>query len=194
MDKIENSNEVFTTSFTSLSLILLSFFIYLDAQSSPSEVQKNSVIFSLQQTFASEIKIGIPIIEENQNLKEAMTELLKEGIPVTAGKNIIHIKLNSGGVFSTGSDEILDVSSGKLARISEILQGSKALVNISANTNSNTKLRKPFISQWELSLARAASLKEFFISQGTKPENLNVYASNTNKIDEEILISVEENE
>lgn len=166
-DAADAETEAFTVSFTSFSIILLAFFIFLDSISSPNEIRRSTVLDSLEGSF---------LTERTSREKEASF-----GITEAAAKaqfNVVRegdsfvITIPGASLFESGDDALKPEVVPTLIEIAQRVAEHDLAVRIEGHTDDRPISTVRFRSNWELSAARAVSVLRLFREQGIVPERL----------------------
>lgn len=186
----EAGGDGFTVMFTSLSIILLAFFIVLNSIAVPSDTNRRKALSSLIGTFGMPkgvqmLKI-ISTMENNQQVQEMLNSQLKElgekYIPKileaieknamvkyvefsVSGQNI-EIIIDSSVMFAPGDDQLADKVYSILDSISEKAIEDEYPVVIEGHTDSTPISTSKFPSNWELSSYRALSALRYMVDEG----------------------------
>lgn len=186
--------------FTSLSILLLAFFILLSAFSSFDDEKTKKAIISVEFQFRG-------ILEKTQKMFElfdngAETMQVSEGPKRTPGDDLLfelmrgyydnYRKLGEyvtdyglGGnlgiivtpeglvitvgeeiTFSAGSAELTPTGQGFLDRLVEIIAPFRNEISIVGHTDASTPENITFLSNWDLSQARAMAVLRYMASKG----------------------------
>jgi chemotaxis protein MotB len=104
------------------------------------------------------------------SIEEAMTELVDDGlIDVRRDKRWIEVEINSKILFASGSAELADSSLPILRQLAEKLRSLNNVIHVEGFTDNIPINNFEFISNWELSAARAASVVHLFSRFGIDP-------------------------
>jgi len=97
---------------------------------------------------------------------------LTEGIGVKEEEGKIVVSFPAHLLFTPGGAKMNPKSHALLTRLVDIFKITRSEISVHGHTD-NRPIRTPqFASNWELSLARAISVVEFFRSNGVEPERL----------------------
>jgi chemotaxis protein MotB len=102
-----------------------------------------------------------------------MSELVDEGlIEVRRDKRWIEVEIKSSILFSSGSADLSTQSQPVLRKLAEKLQSLDNIVHVEGFTDNVPINNFEFLSNWELSAARAASVVHLFTRLGVEPERM----------------------
>jgi len=103
------------------------------------------------------------------------SEIRRNDISISPGREGITITLHEIGFFGSGSAEVKLKSEPTLARIAELLRNQPFSIRIEGHTDNVPIHNTQFSSNWQLSSARAITITNLFISSYRfPPENLSV--------------------
>lgn len=187
------SEKAFTISFTSIVIILLSFFIYMNTLATPNTVKKKSVIQSLEKQFGrrdtapvpedafKQTPMDMPISELTDGFPalgfatrySALADLAEEGfLPIEREDDRFIISFAGERLFESGDDQISARSISILQQIANQAKAYNLKVEIEGHTDDKPVFSDRFASNWELSAARAVSVLRLFLDFGISSENL----------------------
>lgn len=176
----------FTVLFTSLSVILLAFFILLNSMAviDDKKVRKalGSVLGSfgiLSGGFLFEKGEGVlpfvsPIVKKKIDFQDTLSGLerylVESGVgddaSIQQSKQGVVITIASKVIFSSGSEEIDPKAFKILDKISQLIKATRNHVRIEGHTDNVPIKTIKFPSNWELSTARAVSVLRYILSKG----------------------------
>ncbi len=182
--------DTFMVMMTTLNMLLLAFFIVLNAISVPSDENKKQALGSLLGTFgilsagmtptastgasmmppSSEMTDGEATVNELlENLERFSKEhKLEKDTNVMKGKKGINIYMTSKALFEQGNAILTADAKELLGQIAMVLDEIEGKVNIVGHTERESYLAGPYPDNWTLSWARAASATNEIL----KDENL----------------------
>jgi chemotaxis protein MotB len=118
-------------------------------------------------------EIPAEIVEVSRRLEASMGELaVADGVRLRRTDLWMEVDIPSDMVFPSGSRVLLNDAIPILDRIAAGLQGMVNDVVVQAHTDDQFIDNGLFVSNWELSTARAAALVRFFVEAGIAPERL----------------------
>ena len=188
------------TLYTSLVLILLTFFIMLSAKANFDETKYGKVVESVYQTFGimaggysaigadsglamDRPSIGDPSVRasvrdpEMARIRALLAPELLEG-----GARIVHnqgqriISLSSGILFNLDSSELTDSAKETLMAFCRVMRDSRVPIAIEGHTDDQPPITEGVGDNWDVSIDRALAVMELFTGEGgLSPENLAVY-------------------
>lgn len=174
----------FRLTFTSLSLILLTFFIYFHSIAIQDTTKAGKVFSSIAKAFnikktdkeglessdKSRSKNLIPVITQNivQNelLKLQSTDGLTGDIEIMENKNDLIINLSDKLIFDLGKSNIKESFKPTLNKIIKILGKINNKIRVEGYTDNTPISNSNFESNWELSAARAVEILRYLHQQG----------------------------
>jgi chemotaxis protein MotB len=115
--------------------------------------------------------------EEAKNLADsieaAMSDLVDEGlIEVRRDKRWIEVEIKSSILFSSGSADLSDQSIPVLRELAEKLKPLQNIIHVEGFTDNVPIRNFEFLSNWELSAARAANVVHLFTRLGMAPQRM----------------------
>ncbi len=158
------SSDSFTISFTSFSLILLAFFIFLDAISVPDSIRKSGVVDSLDSQF---IRGDMPAEQEILQTPDAIVNIAREAdFEVERTGNKFFITLPGAELFESGDDQVRESKLASLNQLASHVADQDLTVRVEGHTDDQPIATPRFASNWELSTARAVSVLKIFLDHG----------------------------
>ncbi|MDR1545266.1 MAG: OmpA family protein [Deltaproteobacteria bacterium] len=186
--------------FTSLTLILLTFFIMLTAKANFDEVKYGKVVDSVYETFGlldgglvalgddqglspGRPSIGDPLTAartaepEMARLRALLSpELLDGGARIVRSQGQRIVSLSAGLLFAPGSAELTEPARETLAAFCRIMRDSPVPVAVEGHTDNQPPTLEGAGDNWDLSLARAEAVVDFFAGEGgLSSERLSAY-------------------
>ena len=161
----EDADSAFTVSFTSLSLILLAFFIFLDAVAVPDNLRESDLLDSITEQFVKETKKEHREDGIEETAREAQFEVVRE-------KDHLRITMPGAALFASGDDQIKPNQLAILGELADKIADLDLAVSIEGHTDSRPIRTARFPSNWELSAARAVSVLRFFLARGIPEHRL----------------------
>lgn len=163
-ESTQASSDSFTISFTSFSLILLAFFIFLDAISVPDSIRKSGVVDSLDSQF---LRGDMPQQEELVQTPDAILNIAKEAdFEVERTGNKFFITLPGAELFESGDDQVREEKLSSLLQLAQHVADQELSVRVEGHTDDQPIATARFASNWELSTARAVSVLKIFLAHG----------------------------
>ena len=174
----------FRLTFTSLSLILLTFFIYFHSIAIQDTTKAGKVFSSIAKAFnikktdkeglessdKSRSKNLIPVITQNivQNelLELQSTDGLTGDIEIMENKNDLIINLSDKLIFDLGKSNIKESFKPTLNKVIKILGKIDNKIRVEGYTDNTPISNSNFESNWELSAARAIEILRYLHQQG----------------------------
>jgi len=191
---VEPKRDLGTMLFTSLMLILLTFFIVLCSMGVQDEKKQRLALNSLLGSFgilsggASPYKDtgskdmlpqSVPMSEDAIEAKKVRAVLSKKGhingMGVSEGSLGVTITLKSNILFEPSNDQLLLQSRELLDALSNMLLEVKNRIVISGHTDSIPIEGEPYYSNWALSSARAMSVLNYLGERGVPYERMAAY-------------------
>ncbi|MCB0359499.1 MAG: OmpA family protein [Bdellovibrionales bacterium] len=190
---IAGTDDAFNVSFTSFSMILLSFFIFLNSLAVPDDMRQRNVLGSLSRHFIRGIEpttntvtpvattVDIPIPElaagfpkltfatKYSPLADAAEEA---NFRVVRGSERFVITLPGEDLFRSGDDQIRAEQVPSLRRIADLIKRYHLYLEVEGHTDNQPITTRRFPSNWELSVARAVSVLRLFLDAGVPAEQI----------------------
>lgn len=188
-EKVKNN---FSILYTCLSIIILTFFIFLTVNSTPSQEKKKIAIgsligsFGLLKTSLNPVNYGkknlgynLINIGKNKNIASAIQKIIERAkyekyvfIKSYNGRLLLQTKGNVA--FIKGTDRFTQSYYILLNRIYNYLSAIPSLkIEIIAYPDNN--FSKDFISKWDLAAHRAYKVVSFFKKRGVNLNNIVAY-------------------
>ncbi len=196
---VEEGAPMWMVTFGDLMSLLLCFFVLLLSFSEMDRQKYKELSGSMQNAFGVQRKKQVFDIPKGQKIiaknfdQEAITlsqetdiiEQVRKAIRDSFGSSAgmiefnadeykIRIRLMGESTFHSGSADIRDSMKPLLAKIAEVFRNNKENIIIAGHTD-NVPLRKGsrFKTNLQLSMSRAASVADFFLSEGAiKPDRI----------------------
>lgn len=139
--------------------------------------QTNENKSQLEPQTMQEEAVGEDIDEAAQQLadsiEEAMADLVDDGlIDVRRDKRWIEVEIKSSILFNSGSAELSDQSVPLLRKLAEKIKPLDNVVHVEGFTDNIPISNFEFVSNWELSASRAASVVHLFTRLGVDPQRM----------------------
>jgi len=107
------------------------------------------------------------------SIEAAMAELVDDGlIDVRRDKRWIEVEIKSSILFNSGSAELSDKSVPLLRKLAEKIKPLDNVVHVEGFTDNVPISNFEFVSNWELSASRAASVVHLFTRLGIDPQRM----------------------
>lgn len=118
-------------------------------------------------------KLGSPLVSLQKEINRAMRTLVDSGLAkVTLDEDWLTIELSSGLLFSSGSASSTSSASAVMSELTTILKQTNNFMRVRGYTDSVPIHTEQFPSNWELSVARAASIVRLLEKLGVAPERM----------------------
>lgn len=193
----ERGDGSFTVLMTSLSIIMLAFFILLNSIAVVDSERKRKALGSLLGAFhilpggyiaakgkGRELSLpSIPVVDSgiffNSVLNRFEEDVDKEGfgedIGVIGSRKGLTITLSSRVMFESGSADIKETGRRLLKKVAGLIRRVPNLVQVEGHTDSVPINTSKYPSNWELSIDRAANALRYFIEEdGIDPERFSL--------------------
>lgn len=149
-----------------------------------------------QQIDSSQMDTSIKLIDETslhkvekqenmksmaKNILVALEPLVKDGqVRVTQSSLGISVEINASVLFSPGQAKLAENSSLTLQAVAHVIKGHEHEIHVEGHTDNVPIHTESFLSNWELSTARASSVIRLFIENGVEAPRLTAigYAEN----------------
>lgn len=178
------------TMYTSLVLILLTFFIMLSSKSNFDETKYGKVVDSVYETFGimagglsaigsetglavDKPSIGDPSIRATVREPEmARIRALLAPEILDGGARIVHnrgqriISLSSEVLFHLDSSELTDSARETLMAFCRVMRGSSVPIAIEGHTDNLPPVTEGVGDNWDISMDRALAVMELFTGEG----------------------------
>jgi chemotaxis protein MotB len=194
MDDESGKKGVFTVLMTSLSVLLLAFFILLNSMATIDNHKIRAALGSLKGVFGVveggmgkllggrgpsgaggvkawtyESRYGLLEGEAMESLKE-LDEMIQDAglggqMEVTVTREGTHISLDGAALFESGSSVLTSQGLQVLAQIEKIIRATEAPVRIEGHTDNVPIHTETYPSNWELSTARAVNVLRYLIEE-----------------------------
>lgn len=180
--------------FTSLMLILLTFFIVLSSMGVQDEKKQKLALNSLLGSFGILPGGRSPYLDtggkellpQTAPLQDTLLDIKKiraslaengtlSGLGVSEGKLGVTITIRSNVLFDEATDDFTTKSLRVLDAMAGILSQVDNPVIITGHTDSIPVETPPYYSNWGLSAARALAVLEYFANRGIHQERLAAY-------------------
>ncbi len=170
--------------------LILCFFVLLSTFSTVQPTKFSKAMGSLRSAFGynkSELKQNAILdqlnqmnerkIDQKMSSIQAMAKEMKmqESITIDKNDNYIHIRISEPVLFDSGSALLKENSLNIMKLISVLISEVPFEVRIEGHTdNLPLKKNSKYLSNWELSSARALSVAEVMIQEGNQPSRFQV--------------------
>ncbi|MDR3204441.1 MAG: OmpA family protein [Deltaproteobacteria bacterium] len=187
------------TLFTSLVLILLTFFIMISAKANFDETKYNKVIESVYDSFGlfsgghaaigspsgldtNLASIGDPSVAVTISDREmARVRALLAPQTLDGEARIVHkrgqriVTLSAALVFQRGSSILSDKAQMILSSFASIMRDSSTPIAVEGHTDNQPPTVEGVADNWDLSMDRALAVVEFLASEGLEPSRLTAF-------------------
>lgn len=165
--------------FSDLSTNLMLFFLMLFAMTRMSVIEREKLLEGLEFAVNKDVTVQERVVQKRRE-KEAIRMLkdtiihgkLKEYATIDVNETNIKLTLELPVFFDTGSAKINDVATDALDSLTRPLQNFPHDIIIEGHTDNVPITGGRYPSNWELSVARAVSVINFFIQRGLDPKKL----------------------
>ncbi|TQV75366.1 OmpA family protein [Aliikangiella marina] len=108
-------------------------------------------------------------------LRESLGDLIEQDLAeINSDANWININLQSGLLFSSGSDELNQAADPLLSEVSEHLNKNRQMILVQGHTDNIPINTEKFPSNWELSSSRAVAVVRKLQNLNVLPERMSV--------------------
>lgn len=164
------------TTFTSISIILLTMFLYLNSVAVPSSARSLEVIQSVEKQFPTRKIVVIPETKK-LTLTEKFPELLAStkdlGVRVSEkNANQLVVNFSNPNVFLSGNDQIRASMLSRLESVAKATKNPALNLTIQVEVPDSAQRDGVFETSWDLAIARSVSIFRFFLDRGIAFENL----------------------
>jgi chemotaxis protein MotB len=140
----------------------------LEEATGPTLLADNSKLEHIDST-----KLGSPLAATQKDINRALRSLVESGLAkVTLDEDWLTVELNSGLLFSSGSASSNSSASAVMAELAAILKQTNNFIRVRGYTDSVPIHTEQFASNWELSVARAASIVRLLEELGVEPQRM----------------------
>ncbi|MFN8392313.1 MAG: OmpA family protein [Bdellovibrionota bacterium] len=153
-----------STTLVSMTIILLTMFLYLNSIAKPDPARKSKVLTSISQIFAPRAKRASDQERRNAELLKAVSSKLQtllvpiKGVQVASTGSSILVSLRSDSVFARGDSQLNPDGTGLLHRFAESLKTQPVEVEIEAHTDNVVDPTSRFQSPWALTMEQASAM------------------------------------
>ncbi len=168
----EEGGEDWLVTYADAITLLMAFFVLLYTVSEPNQHKFETKMGGVFEQFSGE-KTAMPL----QDLREQVSTLISETGEATEAKTTdsgISFEFKSAKMFAPGSAQILESGIALLDRVAQMVTFmgyDDYRVEVQGHTDDIPINTVQFLSNWELSAARAAAVR-FLVSRGVEPERL----------------------
>lgn len=140
----------------------------LEYAAGPTLLADNSKLEHLDST-----KLGSPLVGMQKDINRALRSLVESGLAkVTLDENWLTVELNSGLLFASGSARSNSSATAVMTELTAILMQTDNFIRVRGYTDSVPIRTEQFPSNWELSVARAASIVRLLEQLGVAPQRM----------------------
>jgi chemotaxis protein MotB len=158
---------------STLMLILMILFTALYADAQRKSVEFETALADLESTDPSKVSPARKEITLAKNLKEFIDKKnLSEQAQFVISAKSIKINMSSPVLFASGKADLKSEIMPLLDNLYTDLKHMDSTVTVDGHTDNVPIHNQYFISNWELSAARAFSVIRYFINKGITPERL----------------------
>ncbi|MDF3125780.1 flagellar motor protein MotB [Rheinheimera sp. 1928-s] len=140
----------------------------LEQATGPTLLADNSKLEQIDRT-----KLGSPLAGMQKDINRALRSLVDSGLAkVSLDEDWLTVELNSGLLFGSGSASSNSSASAVMAELTAILKQTDNFMRVRGYTDSVPIRTEQFPSNWELSVARAASIVRLLEELGVAPQRM----------------------
>ncbi|WP_233008844.1 flagellar motor protein MotB [Rheinheimera faecalis] len=140
----------------------------LEEATGPTLLADNAKLEQIDST-----KLGSPLAAMQKDINRALRSLVESDLAkVTLDEDWLTIELSSGLLFSSGSASSNSSASAVMAELTAILKQTNNFMRVRGYTDSVPIRTEQFPSNWELSVARAASMVRLLEQLGIAPQRM----------------------
>lgn len=140
----------------------------LEDATGPTLLADNAKLEHIDRT-----KRGSPLAAMQKDINRALRSLVESDLAkVTLDEDWLTIELSSGLLFSSGSANSTSSASAVMTELTAILKQTNNYMRVRGYTDSVPIRTEQFPSNWELSVARAASIVRLLEELGIAPERM----------------------
>ncbi|RVT46934.1 flagellar motor protein [Rheinheimera sediminis] len=123
--------------------------------------------------YIDKTEFGSPLVGMQKEINLALHSLIESGLAkVTLDEDWLTVELNSGLLFGSGSARANSSASVVMTELTAILKQSNNILRVRGYTDSVPIRTEQFPSNWELSVARAASIVRLLEDLDIAPERM----------------------
>ena len=169
----EEGGEDWLVTYADAITLLMAFFVLLYTVSEPNQHKFESKMGGVFEQFSGEKK-AMPL----QDLRAQVSTLISETGEATEAQTTdrgISFEFKSAKMFAPGSATILEGGIALLDRVAQMVTFmgyDDYKVEVQGHTDDIPINTAQFLSNWELSAARAAAVVRFLVSRGVEAERL----------------------
>lgn len=171
---------IWTTVYSDMMTNLMMFFLMLYGLTRMSDDQKAEIVKGLEKKFQGKSNIGMKAqkivkqFTDEQTAAQVEELTKKEGLDayttVKVTEKYITLTLTAPVLFTPGSAKLPDTTKATLGEVARILKPAPNEIIIEGHTDDTPITKGVYKSNWELSVARAYSVIEFFVKEKGIPE------------------------
>lgn len=140
----------------------------LEEATGPTLLADNAKLEQIDST-----KLGSPLAAMQKDINRALRSLVESDLAkVTLDEDWLTIELSSGLLFSSGSASSNSSASAVMTELTAILKQTDNFMRVRGYTDSVPIRTEQFPSNWELSVARAASIVRLLEQLGIAPQRM----------------------
>ncbi|MBQ0724244.1 MAG: OmpA family protein [Cycloclasticus sp.] len=162
--QLDEGHEAWAISYIDLLLLMVTLFVLLlsyqqkdlkqqalEKQQTAAAVQAPSAMAFLDQSYLNHLKDRVKVVEENNQIKLAMSDSI--------------LFFPADATLSLSGERLLD-------EIAVMLKQRPWQILVEGHTDDRAISTPRYLSNWELSSARASSVTRYLIGQGISPQRL----------------------
>ncbi|MFO0752750.1 MAG: flagellar motor protein MotB [Thermodesulfovibrionales bacterium] len=170
------NHERWLISYADFITLLFTFFAALYALSTVDKAKVEQFSGSLRESFRI-IDAPIPLGEStNRSLAGSLDRAIRgtPGVSVRAEFRGVVVTFSDAVLFPPGSAEIRPDAFGVIEQVAKVMETVPGRITIEGHTDSTLVTGGKYLSNWELSTARAAGILHFLVERGMDPNKFSV--------------------
>lgn len=182
-DKDQQSGNIWLIIFSDITTNLMLFFLMLFAMTRMTSADKQLLVAGMESTVinqAARQQVELERQAKKQREEDAVKRLqqsVREGrlsgkASIEVTPKAVNIALNPESFFSIGSAKLNPGTISVLADLVELIEAFPNDIIIEGHTDPTPVRGGAFRSNWELSIARAVGVVNFFTASGLDPKQL----------------------
>ena len=183
----QRTNTAFSFLFTSVSMILLAFFVYLNSLAQPNPDAEKRALLSIRKHFIAsastskqgqgnivvpKVDVSFEKISLSKKFSQYETVFKENGSSIVDTDSRIIISTDNALLFIPSDDQLRASAIEVLGTLAKLIKEEQLRLTANLYAEDAPLVSERFVTRWELSTARATALYRFLLDNGVEAHRL----------------------